>query len=214
MDQQIVKPDGCDRIPHASRGMPWLRVASLQLLQRHRGGRVLAHRSLTLRPRSLGGCGSLAMCRSDRSPADANRDGTRHRALQPRSPATAIPCTTTRPWRRRAFGGIIVQGRRHLRLLNALVAEDLPARSVPPVTGASRHRCVPATRSPPKPRSLDAADKPICTLRTTITNQDGISFWMAPRWSSKNRSVPSWRGRPRWGVAPASRISSSATEVG
>jgi acyl dehydratase len=74
------------------------------------------------------------------------------------------------------FGGIIVQGGVTSGLLNALVAEDLPG------PGSVFLHVDWNFRSPVKPGDeitaeaevLDLrADKPICTLRTTITNQDG-----------------------------------------
>jgi acyl dehydratase len=74
------------------------------------------------------------------------------------------------------FGGIIVQGGVTSGLLNAVVAEDLPG------PGSVFLHVDWNFRSPVKPGDeitaeaevLDLrADKPICTLRTTITNQDG-----------------------------------------
>jgi acyl dehydratase len=74
------------------------------------------------------------------------------------------------------FGGIIVQGGVTSGLLNALVAEDLPGpgsvflhvdwsfrAAVRPGDEITAEAEVIAVRE----------DKPICTLRTTITNQDG-----------------------------------------
>ena len=74
------------------------------------------------------------------------------------------------------FGGIIVQGGVTSGLLNALVAEDLPGpgsvflhvdwsfrAAVRPGDTITAEAEVVAMRD----------DKPICTLRTTITNQDG-----------------------------------------
>jgi acyl dehydratase len=74
------------------------------------------------------------------------------------------------------FGGIIVQGGVTSGLLNALVAEDLPGpgsvflhvdwsfrAAVRPGDTITAEAEVVAIRD----------DKPICTLRTTITNQDG-----------------------------------------
>ena len=74
------------------------------------------------------------------------------------------------------FGGIIVQGGVTTGLLNALVAEDLPGpgsvflqvdwRFLAPVR--------PGDEITAEGEVLEArADKPIYTLRTTITNQDG-----------------------------------------
>ena len=74
------------------------------------------------------------------------------------------------------FGGIIVQGGVTSGLLNAVVAEDLPGpgsvflhvdwsfrAAVRPGDEITAEAEVIAVRE----------DKPICTLRTTITNQDG-----------------------------------------
>jgi acyl dehydratase len=74
------------------------------------------------------------------------------------------------------FGGIIVQGGVTTGLLNALVAEDLPGpgsvflqvdwRFLAPVR--------PGDEITAEGEVLEArSDKPIYTLRTTITNQDG-----------------------------------------
>src|SRR3954467_8926790 len=74
------------------------------------------------------------------------------------------------------FGGIIVQGGVTSGLLNALVAEDLPG------PGSVFLHVDWSFKAPTKPGDeltaeaevLEArADKPICKLRTTITNQDG-----------------------------------------
>jgi acyl dehydratase len=75
------------------------------------------------------------------------------------------------------FGGIIVQGGVTSGLLNALVAEDLPG------PGSVFLHIDWSFRAPVRPGDEITAqaevlevksDKPICTLRTTITNQDGI----------------------------------------
>jgi acyl dehydratase len=75
------------------------------------------------------------------------------------------------------FGGIIVQGGVTSGLLNALVAEDLPG------PGSVFLRVDWNFRAPVRPGDTITAeaevleardDKPICTLRTTITNQDGV----------------------------------------
>ncbi|MEX1007744.1 MAG: MaoC family dehydratase [Acidimicrobiia bacterium] len=77
---------------------------------------------------------------------------------------------------RSRFGGIIVQGGVTSGLLNALVAEDLPG------PGSVFLHVDWNFRAPVKPGDEITAvaevlelrdDKPICTLRTTITNQDG-----------------------------------------
>jgi len=74
------------------------------------------------------------------------------------------------------FGGIMVQGGVTSGLLNALVAEDLPG------PGSVFLRVDWSFRAPVRPGDQITAeaeilemrdDKPICTLRTTITNQDG-----------------------------------------
>ncbi len=74
------------------------------------------------------------------------------------------------------FGGIIVQGGVTSGLLNALVAEDLPG------PGSVFLHVDWNFRAPVRPGDEITAEaevlsvkegKPICTLRTTITNQDG-----------------------------------------
>jgi len=74
------------------------------------------------------------------------------------------------------FGGIIVQGGVTSGLLNALVAEDLPG------PGSVFLHVDWSFRAPVRPGDEITAeaevltvrsDKPICTLRTTIVNQDG-----------------------------------------
>lgn len=78
---------------------------------------------------------------------------------------------------RSRFGGIIVQGGVTSGLLNALVAEDLPG------PGSVFLHVDWNFRAPVKPGDEITAEaevlslhetKPICTLRTTISNQDGI----------------------------------------
>jgi acyl dehydratase len=75
------------------------------------------------------------------------------------------------------FGGIIVQGGVTSGLLNALVAEDLPG------PGSVFLHVDWNFRAPVRPGDVITAeaevlsikdDRPICTLRTTITNQDGV----------------------------------------
>jgi len=77
---------------------------------------------------------------------------------------------------RSRFGGIIVQGGVTSGLLNAVVAEDLPG------PGSVFLHVDWSFRAPVRPGDEITAeaevlemrdDKPICTLRTTITNQDG-----------------------------------------
>ena len=79
---------------------------------------------------------------------------------------------------RSRFGGIIVQGGVTSGLLNALVAEDLPG------PGSVFLHVDWSFRSPVRPGDEITAeaevlevreDKPIYTLRTTITNQDGTT---------------------------------------
>lgn len=74
------------------------------------------------------------------------------------------------------FGGVIVQGGVTSGLLNALVAEDLPGPGSVFLHGDW------SFRAPVRPGDTITAeaevlevrdDKPICRLRTTITNQDG-----------------------------------------
>jgi acyl dehydratase len=78
--------------------------------------------------------------------------------------------------RQSRFGGLIVQGGVTSGLLNALVAEDLPG------PGSVFLHVDWNFRAPVRPGDEITAeaevlaikhDKPICTLRTTITNQDG-----------------------------------------
>ena len=77
---------------------------------------------------------------------------------------------------RSRFGGIIVQGGVTSGLLNALVAEDLPG------PGSVFLHVDWNFRAPVRPGDEITAEaevlavkegKPICTLRTTITNQEG-----------------------------------------
>jgi len=74
------------------------------------------------------------------------------------------------------FGGIVVQGGVTTRLLNAVVAEDLPG------PGSVFLHTDWSFRAPVRPGDLITAevevlevrdDKPISRLRTTITNQEG-----------------------------------------
>lgn len=75
------------------------------------------------------------------------------------------------------FGGIIVQGGLTTGLLNALVAEDLPG------PGSVFLNVNWDYRAPTRPGDVMTAiaeivsvhpNKPICTMRTTITNQGGV----------------------------------------
>jgi acyl dehydratase len=75
------------------------------------------------------------------------------------------------------FGGVVVQGGVTSGLLNALVAEDLPG------PGSVFLHVDWSFRAPVRPGDVITAeaevtaardDKPIVTLATTITNQDGV----------------------------------------
>ena len=80
--------------------------------------------------------------------------------------------------RRFRFGGIVVQGGVTSGLLNAVVAEDLPG------PGSVFLHVDWAFRAPVRPGDVITAevvvtsirdDKPVTTLSTTITNQDGVA---------------------------------------
>ena len=74
------------------------------------------------------------------------------------------------------FGGIVVQGGVTSGLLNALVAEDLPGPGSVflHVDWNFRAPVRPGDEITAEAEVIDVhADKPICTLRTTISNQDG-----------------------------------------
>ena len=77
---------------------------------------------------------------------------------------------------RSRFGGIIVQGGVTTGLLNALVAEDLPGPGSVflHVDWNFRAPVRPGDEITAEAEVIEARDdKPICTLRTAITNQDG-----------------------------------------
>lgn len=77
---------------------------------------------------------------------------------------------------RSRFGGIIVQGGVTSGLLNAVVAEDLPGPGSVflHVDWNFRAPARPGDELTAEVEVLEArADKPICRLRTTITDQDG-----------------------------------------
>ena len=77
---------------------------------------------------------------------------------------------------RSRFGGIIVQGGVTSGLLNAVVAEDLPGPGSVflHVDWNFRAPVRPGDEITAEAEVIDVhADKPICTLRTTISNQDG-----------------------------------------
>ena len=89
------------------------------------------------------------------------------------------------------FGGIVVQGGVTTGLLNAVVAEDLPG------PGSVFLHTDWSFRAPVRPGDTITAevevvevrtDKPIATLRTTITNQDGAPSSTARRWCGPSRS--------------------------
>ena len=74
------------------------------------------------------------------------------------------------------FGGIIVQGGVTSGLLNAVVAEDIPGPGSVflHVDWSFKAPVRPGDEVTAEVEVLEArADKPITTLRTTITNQDG-----------------------------------------
>jgi acyl dehydratase len=75
------------------------------------------------------------------------------------------------------FGGIIVQGGVTSGLLNAVVAEDLPGPGSVflHVDWSFKAPVRPGDEITAEVEVLDRReDKPICTLRTTITNQEGV----------------------------------------
>src|ERR1700745_1316476 len=77
--------------------------------------------------------------------------------------------------RRSRFGGIIVQGGVTSGLLNAVVAEDLPGPGTVflHVDWAFKAPVRPGDEITAEVEVLEAReDKPLTTLRTTITNQD------------------------------------------
>lgn len=79
---------------------------------------------------------------------------------------------------RSRFGGIIVQGGVTTGLLNALVAEDLPGPGSVflHVDWNFRAPVRPGDEITAEAEVIDMRDgKPICTLRTAITNQDGTT---------------------------------------
>ena len=74
------------------------------------------------------------------------------------------------------FGGIIVQGGVTSGLLNALVAEDLPGPGSVflHVNWSFKAPVRPGDEITAEAEVIEArTDKPMCRLRTTITNQDG-----------------------------------------
>jgi acyl dehydratase len=90
---------------------------------------------------------------------------------------------------RSRFGGIIVQGGVTSGLLNALVAEDLPGPGSVflHVDWNFRAPVHPGDQITAEAEVLSVrGDKPICTLRTTIYNQDGNIVLDGTAW--RNRS--------------------------
>jgi len=81
------------------------------------------------------------------------------------------------PTRVSRFGGLVVQGGVTTGLLNALVAEDLPGpgrvflridwRFLAPVR--------PGDVITAEARVLEVRDKPVTTLETRVSNQDGVT---------------------------------------
>jgi acyl dehydratase len=79
--------------------------------------------------------------------------------------------------KRTRFGGLIVQGGVTTGLLNALVAEDLPGPGSVflEVNWSFRAPVRPGDQITARAEVIEArADKPICKLRTVITNQDDV----------------------------------------
>jgi acyl dehydratase len=79
--------------------------------------------------------------------------------------------------KRTRFGGLIVQGGITSGLLNALVAEDLPGPGSVflQVNWAFRAPVRPGDEITARAEVLEARlDKPICRLRTIVTNQDEV----------------------------------------
>lgn len=77
------------------------------------------------------------------------------------------------------FGGIIVQGGVTSGLFNAIVAEDLPGPGTVflQVNWAFKAPARPGDHITAEVEVLERRDdKPIATLRTTITNQDGVTL--------------------------------------
>jgi acyl dehydratase len=79
--------------------------------------------------------------------------------------------------KRTRFGGLIVQGGITSGLLNALVAEDLPGPGSVflQMNWAFRAPVRPGDEITARAEVLEARpDKPICRLRTIVTNQDEV----------------------------------------
>ena len=108
--------------------------------------------------------------------------------------------------RRSRFGGIVVQGGVTSGLLNAVVAEDLPG------PGSVFLHVDWAFRAPVRSGDVITAevavtsirdDKPVTTLSTTITNQDGVVVldgtavvWRDPAGGRPGTGPALWSGRP------------------
>ncbi|MDX6301040.1 MAG: hypothetical protein QOF53_2254 [Nocardioidaceae bacterium] len=115
---------------------------------------------------------------------------------------------------RSRFGGLVVQGGVTSGLLNALVAEQLPG------PGSVFLEVAWHFRAPVRPGDVITAeavvlgvreDKPVTTLATSVTNQDGVTVldgsavvWRDPVVATAHRSTPS---------TPASRRTSPVGEV-
>ena len=99
---------------------------------------------------------------------------------------------------RSRFGGIVVQGGVTSGLLNALVAEQLPSGQRLP-RGHDGDRATWSPRGITVRRARD--DKPVTTLATSVTNQDGVVVldgtavvWRDP--TTRRGDAPSTFGRP------------------
>src|SRR3954468_11406937 len=91
-----------------------------------------------------------------------------------RRTGTVAPCDAER---RSRFDGVVVRGGVTTGLLNAMVAEDLPARGgvLLHVDWSFKAPVRPGDEITAAVEMLEArADKPISRLRTTITRQDGV----------------------------------------
>jgi acyl dehydratase len=102
---------------------------------------------------------------------------------------------------RTRFGGIIVQGGVTSGLLNAVVAEDLPGPGSVflHVDWSFRAPVRPGDRITAAVEVVDVRpDKPITRLRTTITNQHGVTVLdgEALVWTEPLQPAPSLTGRP------------------
>ena len=145
----------------------------------------------------------------DRAQPPADRDGRRHRAASPSSPATATRCTTTRRSPRpRRFGGIVVQGGVTTGLLNAVVAEDLPG------PGSVFLHTDWSYRAPVRPGDTITAEVEVLEQRETSPSascaprsptRTATSSSRAPPSSGASHSVPS-APEPRHRIAAAAHL--------